>query len=78
MIQESHGREADRSTSNVKTPKAFKNSNYIKQLQTEEDGDITSGADREQSEGEEGEVEQESVLSVRPLDLNEMPDFIPL
>lgn len=79
MIQEGRGREreADKSSSNVKTPKAFKDSNYQKQPPAE-DGGITSGAGEEQNEGDEGEVEQESVLSIRPLDLNKMPDFIPL
>lgn len=80
MIQEGQGkeREADKTSSNVKTPKAFKNNNYTNQPPTEDDGGIASGAGKEQSDGEEGEVEQESVLSVRPLDFNEMPDFIPL
>ena len=45
---------------------------------TEKDVGVTSEGDRDQTDEEEGEGGHDSVLSVRPLDLNEMPDFIPL
>ena len=77
LVQEGggRGREVGESSSNVKRPKAFNSSEHHKKqpLLTEDDDGIISEAD-----GEEGENEQENVLGVRPLDLNEMPDFIPL
>ena len=45
---------------------------------TEKGIGVTSQGDRDHRDEEEGEGGQDNVLSVRPLDLNEMPDFIPL
>lgn len=70
----------DESPGNVKRPKAFSSSKHHKRqpLLTEDDDGIISEAGGEQTDRVEGEDEQGNVLGVRPLDLNEMPDFIPL
>ncbi len=82
MIQEGggRGREASESFRNVKIPKAFNCSKHHKRQQqvTEKGIGVTSQGDRDHRDEEEGEGGQDNVLSVRPLDLNEMPDFIPL
>ena len=82
LVQEGRGRgrEAGESSSNVKMPKAFSSSKHHKrqQLLPEKGDGITPEGDSDQTDGEEGGGEQENILSVRPLDLNEMPDFIPL
>ena len=82
MIQggEGRGREASEAFRNVKIPKAFNCSKHRKKQRqvTEKDVGVTSEGDKDQTDEEEGEGGHDNVLSVRPLDLNEMPDFIPL